>query len=1285
MKLPGFSKKVTTKALALITIVFLVWPLALGQTRPTGRIVGLVQDPEGAIVPGADVKLEDEATGVAQTAKSGSDGKFVFLNLLVGTYKITVTMQGFRTAVYPGIKVDAGRTTDVTVMLQLGEISETVQVIGGAEVLEKTSTTIETTVRGELIRRLPLNNRDTLDFVLLMPGAQQGGTARQSTFLGLPKGAINITMDGVNVQDNLLKSSFGGGMFTIVRPRLDAVEEVTVKTAGLGADVAGEGAIQIQFVTRRGTNDLHGTLFWDHRNDALNANTWFNNALKLPRPRNLLNVFGGSIGGPISKEKLFFFFNYEEFRLPESRPRENLILTPEAASGIFRYAGTDGVVRTANLLEIARRAGFPNTIDPTVADMLAKIESVRSRGAITPFDLFRSRYRFQAPSKQIRRFPVARLDYHITNNLRWHAIWHYNYFSSFPDTLNSMDPTFPGLTEPGKPGGQYSNRFSVTTALNWQMTSTITNEFRFGVQGAPVQFFPESGPDVYPSRLRILWPLGLQSLHARPGLAGTSRALPSSRNTPIYSVQDTVSMLRGKHTFTFGGNITALRFLDNSFGGAGIPTVAFGVASGDPVAGIFNATSMPGISSTDLPLARALYALLTGRVSSISGSRNVNENSKQYVNLAPLVQRAAQNEFGIFFTDSWRIRPTLTLNYGLRWEFQGAAYNTNGIYTSPSLADLWGPSGIGNVFQPGKLTGVADPKIDLRPKKVYDRDFVNPAPSIGLAWNPKFKNSLLKSLFGEEKTVLRAGYSIAYTREGLAHFTTFAGGNPGLTQSITLISGRDFAPGSLLLRNPLPAFREFPASFSFPISQTAFTFSGISLFAYNPNIKTPYVQSWSFGIQRELTRNMAIEVRYVGNRGTKLWRGFNINEVNIFENGFLEEFKRAQRNLAINLAAGVNSFANRGLPGQSPLPIFEAAFGARGGQPALPASSGFANGTFITLLQQGQAGALAASLAGTGIYLCRMVGNQLPACANSGFNAAGPFPINFFQANPFLAGAGAFMLSNAAFSTYHGLQVQLRRRMAQGLELDAHYTWSKSLTDLYADSATSTVSFTTLRNGRLDKGPSPWDIRHTFVANWTYELPFGPGRRWSTGNSVVNKVIEGWNLVGILRIQSGRVFKLTSGRATVNQSDSGVILKGMSIQELQRRIRIRKDPRFTDVFFTSADLIGPDGRSNRAILDVPTTPGEFGSFIYLYGPNFVKPDLSLIKRTRVNERVNVEFWAEFFNAFNYQNFLIGGPNAAAVTANIDSTSFGRTTDFFNDLGNQDPGPRMIQFRLRINF
>ncbi|MCI0351740.1 MAG: carboxypeptidase-like regulatory domain-containing protein, partial [Acidobacteriales bacterium] len=619
-------------ALALATA--LLWaPFAWAQVRPTGQIVGVVQDSEGGVLPGSEVKLEDEATGATQKTISKSDGAFVFLNLQPGAYKITVTGKGFRTAVYTAVKVDAARTTNLTATLQIGEIGETVQVIGGAEVLERTSTTIETTVRGDTIRSMPLNNRDTLDFVLLMPGAQQGGTARQSTFLGLPKGAINITMDGVNVQDNTLKSSFGGGMFTLIRPRLDAIEEVSVATASVGANQTGDGAVQIQFATRRGTNKYHGLAFWDHRNDALNANTWLNNVNNLRRQRNLLNVFGGNAGGPIWKNKIFFFVNYEEFRLPESRPRENIILTQEASQGIFRYNEVNaqgqltGAVVTRNLLDIARNAGFPGAIDKTVGDMLTQINGVRGKGGISTFDLFRERYRFESPSSQKRRFPTLRLDYNINEKLHWHGVWHYNYFSSNPDTLNSMDQTFPGI---GTVAGQYSNRYSLATALQWTITPTVVNEVRFGLQGAPVQFFPESDASIYPANLRVLWPLTLTSLHVRPGLPATTRSLPSSRNSPFYSFQDNLSVLRGKHTWSFGGGFSVLAGIDNSFGNAGIPNVNFGVIAGDPVATPLGAANLPGISTTDLGNARALYALLTGRISTISGSRNVSEQSKQY-------------------------------------------------------------------------------------------------------------------------------------------------------------------------------------------------------------------------------------------------------------------------------------------------------------------------------------------------------------------------------------------------------------------------------------------------------------------------------------------------------------------------------------------------------------------------------------------------------------------------------------------------------------------------------
>lgn len=1299
--------------LALVLAVVALVSVAAAQVRTVGRVVVAVEDPAGATVLGAKLTLVDTSTGQTREGSSGADGQYVFIDLPSGIYKLSVVLQGFRTGVYPDIKVDIGGTTNVPAKLELGVVSDTVVVEGAAEIIQTTQTSVESTISHNLLASVPLNNRNALDFVMLTAGAQQGGSARQGTFFGLPKGAINITMDGINIQDNLLKSSFGGGLFTLIQPKIDIVEELNVSSAAGGAEGAGEGAVQIKFITRRGTNNWHGSLFEYYRGESLNANTWFNNAAfpRRPNPKNILNQYGGNVGGPIWKDKAFFFFAIEDFRLPSAQTRTNSILKPAVAGGLFPYSPTTAQganpnawttctpapnqVCTANLLSLAQSKALPSTIDGTIGSMLSTINGTRANGSISSSaDLLRDTLRWDALSSQHRYFPTLRLDYNVTKTVSWNVVGNWNNFASSPDTLNSMDPSFPGLTTAG---GQFSKRWSIATAVTWLIRPNLTSEFRIGRQRSHVKFFPESLPgDLYPNGLRLLWPLGLTSLNARPGTSATSRSLPSDRDTPSTNAGVNIGWLKGKHAFNFGSSVSIYTHWDNSFGSAGIPIVRLFMDPSDPAAtSAFNSANLPGISNTDLPDARNLYALLTGRIgrpnattSAIIGSNNVDEVTKAYTKGSSLTQRNRQNEFGFYASDSWRIRSGLTMNYGLRWEYQGAPYNTNGIYTSATFADLWGKSGVGNLFKPGTLAGIAQPQISLRTNDLYNRDYKNFAPSLGFALTPNLNNSVWNAVFGGSgKSVIRAGYSIAYTREGLSHHTTFAGGSPGQTQSITLNPGdTGFTAGNLLLRNPLPPLNAQPATFSFPAPQSRFTFSGNDIYSIDPNLKTPYVQSWTFGIQRELTPNTVLEVRYVGNHGTRLWRGYNINEVNIFENGFLDEFKLAQTNLAANIAGGCGRrFDPRPGCSTNALPIFNAAFsGLKPGQ-------GFDNGSFVTQLQQGQAGALASTLANSSDYLCNLVGSSLQACTTRPFSNPGPYKAaNFFQVNPDVAGANAYLLANNANSTYNGLQIELRKRLSRGLQVTGNYTWSKSLTDRFDDSGSSTDSFTTLRNPGFDKGPSPWDLRHSARMYWLYELPFGRGRKWSAGSRFVNKAIEGWQLTGVVAIQSGRIFQLTSGRNTFNQNDSGIALNGLTADQLQNFTHIVK-PAGTPgkstgfVYFIDPSLIAASGRANPNFLQVPSTPGQLGQHVFLRGPRFVKPDLSVGKKTTITEKINLEFHAEFFNAFNYQNFMVGAPGSAGVTTSIDSTTFGQTNVIFNDLGNQDPGPRMIQFSLRLNF
>ena len=318
------------------------------QTGSAGSIAGTISDPTTAVVKGATVTVKNNATNQEFNTTTTDNGTFNVPALISGNYTVTIAAPGFKTAIVPDVKVDVGAPSSVNVTLEVGAPTETVQVVDVAgELINTQSATVGTTITGRQIIDQPQASRDALDLVTLLPGVQTTGRPRTSTVNGLPKGALNITLDGVDVQDNLISSN--DGFFTFVRPRIDAVGEVSISTAAPGAESAGDGAVQIKFVTRGGTNELAGSLYWYHREPYLTANYFFNNQTlaptyfgKAPRNRILLNQYGGRVGGPIripklfdGRDKAFFFVNYEEFRLPEQQLRQRTILSPSAQQGIF--------------------------------------------------------------------------------------------------------------------------------------------------------------------------------------------------------------------------------------------------------------------------------------------------------------------------------------------------------------------------------------------------------------------------------------------------------------------------------------------------------------------------------------------------------------------------------------------------------------------------------------------------------------------------------------------------------------------------------------------------------------------------------------------------------------------------------------------------------------------------------------------------------------------------------------------------------------------------------------
>jgi hypothetical protein len=1270
------------------------------------------------------VILKTDATNQEFKAVTGAEGTFVIPSLNSGVYTATVTAAGFKQTVVTEIKIDAGKASSVAVTLEVGAANESVTVTGGGELVQSQSANISTTLTGRQITEIPTASRDALDLVLTMPGTQTPGRPRTSTVNGLPKGALNITMDGVNVQDNLLKSS--DGFFTYIRPRTDSVEEVTVSTSNPGAESAAEGAVQIKFVTKGGTNEYHGGLYWYHRNPSLNSNYWFNNAQlppdprtgEAPRTRVLLNQPGGKVGGPIripklfdGRDKAFFFVNYEEFRLPEATLRTGrLVFTDAGQSGVFSYLTTAGV-RTVNLLQLAASRGQTSTIDPRVGSLLGQIKSAVQGVGITPSaDPNYLSASFINTGLQIRKFPTVRFDFNLTKNHHLEYIWNYQQFRSTVDFLNNRDPSFPGLPNFGS---QDSNRFSNVISLRSTFRSTLVNEARFGLTGGTVLFFPQINSGQFENQGGFNLGIGAAGISSATRGTGNSR-----RNTPVKQFTDNLTWAKGAHNVVFGGSYTRINFFSQSLDNV-VQTIGFGVVEQDPAFAMFNTagqgrTNFPGATDAQIGQAAAIYATLTGRVTSVSGTAIQNESTGKFTYNGDFVQRAQQQEFGVFAQDTWRVRPNLTLTGGLRYEVQLPYQNKNINYSLNSFEDLFGVSGIGNLFRPGAIGGTAPLYRAMPPgTNAYDTDWLNFAPSVGFSYSPDWKNGFMKRVFGTGgQTVLRAGFSMAFVREGLNTFQSINGSNPGgFLDAARSIDRGNLAAGTLL-RSGSPGSGPFaPPAFPDTITYPFSPFAGTdSVNSFLPKIDLGYVESWTFGIQREMTKDTVLEVRYVGNRGHKLWRQYDLNEVNTLENGFANEFRLAQANLLANIAAGRGTnFRYFGTgTGTSPLPILLGHFAglpaAQASDPTKYSSAFFARAAFVANLNP-----LAPNVLGFAGALASRANYTNPAFPYHPNALRAGLAHNFWVVNPDVG--GSFILDNGSQSWYDGLTVELRRRMSRGLLVQGSYTLAKSQTNAFASSSVVFSQFPTLRNTRGAKTDSPFNITHGLKTNFIYELPIGRGRAFLSGaNGIVERFAGGWGINGSVRIQSGTPFSL-----------GHVQLVGLSRKDLQGLVKIRKDDNIDPftllpvkglVFYLPKDVIENTRKAfNVAVtatgpsytLGAPTgrfiAPAAFGncqeSFsgqcgsdrITLYGPMFTRFDLSLVKKTRISETKNLELRAEFLNAFNNINFIVGGAaNDVNNIGGFGGTGFGRVTSAYQDTSTtNDPGGRLVQIVLRFNF
>lgn len=1230
-----------------------------------GRLGGTVSGPDG-VIPGATIVVTDNQTKKERTITASGEGSFNVPQLEPGTYTVTITATGFKTFTATDVKIDANRDYTLNPTLEVGGVSENVTIVAGADVVNSSNGELSNTVSPKQIQELPLDGRSPLSLIPLQAGTSRATPNSVTSINGQRTSFTNLTRDGINVNDNFIRANATD--FSPERASSDDTGEFTITTQNAGAE-SGYGAAQVQLVTPRGTTEYHGALYEYNRNSRFAANTFPNNASRLPRSFLNRNQFGGKISGPIpfTAKKLFFFFDYERQYLRQANTFNTVVLGPLARTGVFRYTDTTGVSRSVNLFTLTPAAGAaggpaaPTGISPVIQSRL--LADMPLPNGTTGLNT--ANHTISQGFNDDYSYYTGRIDYDINDRNTINAVYTYKREDlQRPDVTRDSFTFVPPVTQPG------INKF---VSLSWVSTlsSNLSNEVRGGFS------FPEANFN----RITPIPSFFLTS--ALVNLPETT-FLNQGRLQHNYNVQDNATWTMSNHSFRFGA--LAQIFRVKPFNDAGInPQFGLAVSTNSPQLTAASFAGVGPISATSLATANSLYALLGGIIG--SGQQTFNPSSATGPFAAQtLKQLYAFENYAAYFNDQWRIRPQLTLNLGLRYEINSGLKLQNGIAVEPVIPEGADP-----------IQAILDPNGNYQAVggnaggngRFYKDDKNNFGPVFSVAYSPEFKNKFMNSLFpGGGRTVLRGGYRISYVPDQFLTASRNANaGNVGLgsTTLAAVVNGSSqlnlrVDQPSTIPTVPVPSVPTFPRPFTVN-NGAAFSNFG-TVFGVDPNLQTGRTQEYSFGIQREIGFQSVLEVRYVGSYSNNLIRAADFNQVDIVNNGFLADFKRAQANFALTgnafcTTAGCQALTVFGTSATSPLRV-------------APAAGGLALATFNAALQAGTPGQLTLSF---------LNGNQ-------DFNPNRPVGSQQFPIIPNNSTGVADLLFNGARYNYNSLQIEVRRRFAQGFAFQANYTFAKNLTDAIGTSQALVDTFLDNNRPELEYSRSDFDQTHTFNFNGIYELPFGKGKRFLNEGGLLNKVIGGFQLSTIIRFGSGRPTSILDPRGTFNRTarsarqTANSSLTKDQIKDLFGRF-VYHGP-LADVLFyinpsvlnitqtrnadgsvstTSLATNGPGVTpfANQVFFNVPA--GEVGRLErgFINGPKQFTMDLALSKRVSISERMGLQFRVEAFNVLNHNNYLIG------QLLDINSTSFGQLTDGLSEQAQGLDSPRRMQFAIRFEF
>jgi len=1245
----------TRRALLLTVLLLSLASIALGQGTAS-RVTGIVSDEKGAAVPGATVTLTNEATQGTLTTETTESGNYVFDSVQVGKYTIAVEKQGFKKSVSAGITANINQPVTVNVALEVGGVAEVVQVTTGAEVVQTGSSgNLGNTVEQRTLVTLPIvgnRGRNPLSFILFQPGVMPDANTGGGVHVhGARDRAFNFTLDGIDINE----TSAGGSNFTPIRTNPDSLVEFQVVTSNFTADLGRSSGAQVTLVTRSGTNDFHGNVFEFYQTPRFHANEYNNIINRVGRPQFVQHIFGGSIGGPVilprfgeggastysGKNKTFFFANLQLLRTNQSFFVNRTVYTQQARAGIFRYV-QNGVNRNASQttpsvdaagnpvagLTIRSYNVYPNPLglsaDPTTSYIIGRTPLPNNYNVGDGLNV--GGFSFVAPQKESQYDFTTKIDHNFNDRHSLYVRYAHGAQNTLGDNVNGGLQKFPGI-----PNFVDTYRLPRNLAVNdrYTITPTIVNEFVAGFNRFTFSF---NNPDPVENPPVILNvpndPLNLEE------------PINNLRTITTWQFVDNLSVQRNVHTFKFGTNLRFQKHVDDrSAVASGLTRARIFLTTGiNPVPGSFNtgnAAVVPGLNSADRSRLESMINDLLGRVGTINQAFVAIDDNTFGPGRTRFNYEAHYPEFDFFGQDTWRVGRNLTLDLGLRWEMRLSPRAPNNI-----------------VLRPEQRLAVDEPATNafrFGEGKLYKDSLYQFAPSVGVAWDP----------FSSGKTSVRANYRLAYDRTNTFVFSSFIFQSaPGLTR---LVTNNTFGQNGGLLRNGVPVLNSndvTPLQFRQPAA-----FGTGALNVVDPDIVYPRTHQYSVSVQRELGWKTVLEVNYIGRKGRHLFGGYDANQADIRNNGFLADFEQLR-------TTGNNARINALLAGDSRLTLVNGVRETGSAWLARQTLAGpvrLANGTTTTFLVAGGSVANAAFLIAQGVQ-----GSFAPQPTVNNLVANGFSPF-YFQLYPQFTGAVNVIDSNDR-SDYNALEIQFSRRSSQGFAFQASYTLAKSMDTRSFDPALTLLT----RGGTgqsaantpfdvhdrdLNYARSDFDRRHALQGYALYELPFGNGRRWGKDwNRVTNFFLGGANIAGVLRWYSGRPLTVFSGAGTLSQ----VVFTPASCDACTPDLGEITLENGQNVFLNA---------EQRAKFYVPAAgqPSNVGRNFFT-GPRQINLDITASKIFRIDETRNFEVRIEAQNATNTPSFAV--PDANMI---LTSGSFGQV------LGSTASTSRKVQFAAKFNF